>query len=113
MKYRVNAKYAASITIDVVADSEEEAENKARELFEACDPDDFSIGDEIEIDADQIVEDGCLHLESEQPIQMDERAEPLLMDLTGDIYFHRGNVMVDMGIHALPDRPVDGNNIVQ
>lgn len=107
MKYRVNAKYAASITIDVVADSEEEAENKARELFESCDPDDFLIGDEIEIDADQIVEDDYSHLEPEQPIQIDERAEPLLMDLTRDIYVDRRDIMVDMGIDAIQE----GNNI--
>lgn len=107
MKYRVNAKYAASITIDVVADSEEEAENKARELFESCDPDDFLIGDEIEIDADQIIEDDYSHLESDQPIQIDERPEPLVMDITRDIYIDRRDIMVDMGIDAIQE----GNNI--
>ena len=117
MKFRVNAKYAASITIDVIADSEEEAENKAREVFEACDQDDFSIGDELEIDAEPMVGVEC-------PDCIDGPAEPrpigqileneLITDLTrDDIYLDRGDMMVDMGIDnpIYYDRPVEGNNI--
>lgn len=126
MKFRVNAKYAASITIDVIADSVEEAENKAREVFEACDQDDFSIGDELEIDAEPLVGVEC-------PDCIDEPAEPgqlgqmvereLVTDLTRDgIYIDGGDIMVDMGIdnvirpvegNYIVHRPVEGNNIVQ
>lgn len=116
MKFRVNAKYAASITIDVIADSVEEAENKAREVFEACDQDDFSIGDELEIDAEPLVGVEC-------PDCIDEPAEPgqlgqmveleLVTNLTRDgIYIDGGDIMVDMGIDNVI-RPVEGNNIVQ
>lgn len=101
MKYRVNAKYAASITIDVIADSVEEAENKAREVFEACDQDDFSIGDELEIDADPIVGVECSDCidEPAEPRQIGQMLErELVTDLTrDDIHIHRGNVRADIG----------------
>lgn len=111
MKFRVNAKYAASITIDVIADSVEEAENKARELFEACDQDDFSIGDELEIDAEPLVGVECtdsidVPAEPRQIGQMLERE--LVTDLTrDDIYIDRGNVTPDFGnvdiVYDLPE----------
>lgn len=121
MKFRVNAKYAASIKIDVIADSVEEAENKAREVFEACDQDDFSIGDELEIDAEPIVGVDCPDCidgpaEQGQIVQMAERELPVITDLTRDgIYIDSGDIMVDMGINNViyDGRPVEGNNIVQ
>lgn len=121
MKFRVNAKYAASIKIDVIANSVEEAENKAREVFEACDQDDFSIGDELEIDAEPIVDAvDCLDCidgpaEQGQLVQMAENEGPVVItDLTrDDIYLDTRYAMVDMGIDNIlyNDRPVEGNNI--
>ena len=120
MKFRVNAKYAASIKIDVIADSVEEAENKAREVFEACDQDDFSIGDELEIDAEPIVDAvDCLDCIDEpaepgQLVQIAERELPVATDFTGDIFIHRGNVMTDFGnVDIGYDLAVGENNIVQ
>lgn len=54
MKYRVTGNYSASITVDVLANSEEEAVEKAKSIFECADPDDFNIQDEINIDVDAI-----------------------------------------------------------
>lgn len=54
MKYRVTGTYSASITVDVLANSEEEAVEKAKSIFECADPDDFNIQDEINIDVDEI-----------------------------------------------------------
>lgn len=114
MKYRVNAKYEASIQMDVIAESVEEAEMKAREIFEACDSEDFNIGDELEIDAEPLVGVECPDCidgpaEPRQLGQMLERE--LITDLTRDgIYIDRGDIMVDMGIdNAI--RPVEINNI--
>lgn len=119
MKYRVNAKYEASIQIDVIAESAEEAERKAREIFDACDSEDFNIGNEIDIDAEPLVGVDCLDsidepAEPGQLVQMVERELPVPMDLTDDIYIHRGNVMADIGnVDIGYDLPVEGNNIVQ
>ena len=113
MKYRVNAKYEASIQIDVIAESDEEAERKAREIFEACDSEDFNIGNEIDIDAEPLVGVDCLDCIDEpaepgQLVQMAERGMPVPMDLTDDIYIHRGNIMTDIGNvdigYDLPER---------
>lgn len=113
MKYRVNAKYEASIQIDVIAESAEEAERKAREIFEACDSEDFNIGNEIDIDADPLVGVDCLDSIDEpaelgELIRTDAPELPVVADLTGDIYIHRGNVMTDIGNvdigYGLPER---------
>lgn len=97
MKFRVNAKYEASIQMDVIAESPEEAERKAREIFEVCDSEDFNIGNEIDIDVEPIVDAvDCLDC-------IDEPAEPGQLvqidatDLMDDIYIHRGNGMTDLG----------------
>ena len=50
-RYRVIGSYTATMTVDVMAESMEEAEKKARDVFEAADADDFSIGDEIDVEA--------------------------------------------------------------
>lgn len=114
MKYRVNAKYEASIQIDVIAESAEEAERKAREIFEACDSEDFNIGNEIDIDADPLVGVDCLDSidEPAEPGQLGQMLErELVTDLTHDgIYIDRGDIMLDMGIDNVI-RPVEINNI--
>ena len=118
MKFRVNAKYEASIQMDVIAESPEEAEIKAREIFETCDSEDFNIGNEIDIDVETIVDAvDCLDCIDEpaelgELIRTDAPELPVVADLTGDIYIHRGNVIPDFGnIEIGYDLGVEENNI--
>lgn len=118
MKYRVNARYEALIQMDVIAESVEEAEMKAREIFEACDSEDFNIGNEIDIDADPLVEADCPDCidEPAEPMQLSQMLERELQvptDYTGDIHIHRGNVMADIGnVDIGYDLDVEENNIL-
>ena len=119
MKFRVNAKYEASIQMDVIAESAEEAERKAREIFEVCDSEDFNIGNEIDIDVEPIVDTvDCLDCidepaEPRQLAQMLERELQVPTDYTGDIHIHRGNVMADIGnVDIGYDLGVEENNIL-
>lgn len=116
MKYRVNARYEALIQMDVIAESVEEAEMKAREIFEACDSEDFNIGNEIDIDADPLVEADCPDCidEPAEPMQLSQMLErELQTDYTGDIHIHRGNIMTDIGnVDIGYDLDVEENNIL-
>lgn len=56
-RYRVTGTYMATMTVDVMAESKTEAEEKARNVFEAADADDFAISDELEMDAYLLYED--------------------------------------------------------
>lgn len=116
MKYRVNARYEALIQMDVIAESVEEAEMKAREIFEACDSEDFNIGNEIDIDADPLVGVDCPDCVDgpAEPAQIGQMLErELQMDYTGDIHIHRGNIMTDIGnVDIGYDLDVEENNIL-
>lgn len=115
MKYRVNAKYEASIQMDVIAESPEEAERKAREIFEVCDSEDFNIGNEIDIDADvildeveakeSIVDDQWLNTDitnEEQPIlELMPAVHGVYADMR-DIRVHVGNIGLDAPHYGQP-----------
>lgn len=73
-KFRVTGNYAASMTLDIMAESQEKAEEKAREIFEMSDSDSFIITDEIDIDVDDIYDDK----EDETPRPIADRLEPLI-----------------------------------
>ena len=72
-RFRVTGNYAASLTLDIMAESQEKAEEKAREIFEMSDSEDFIITDEIGIDVDEIYGDK----EDETPRPIDLALEPL------------------------------------
>lgn len=73
-KFRVTGNYVASLTLDIMAESQEKAEEKAREIFEMSDSDNFIITDEIDIGVDEIYGDK----EDETPRPIDLALEPLI-----------------------------------
>lgn len=67
----------ATMTVDVMAESKTEAEEKARNVFEAADADDFAISDELEMDAYLLYEgEQDTDMEIERP-NADNEAMPI------------------------------------